>query len=181
MLKVIAIVAALGAAGWYYFFGGARLDEAMVRQFYADQAHATLSRDAEALCKQYAKKLSLKQQTVMMGQTVSESYDRQAACAAQRQTFKGFEEMGDKAGGILTIDYEYQIDKIEIAPSKKSAIVHVSSTLKMGDTFMQIKSISTDQLTREWGTVYLLKGDIQSKARIHLGGLAEPEKFFKVQ
>lgn len=181
MLKIIAIVTALGAAGWYYFVGGARLDEAMVRQFYADQAHATLSRDAEALCKQYAKKLSLRQETLMMGQTVAESYDRQAACAAQRQTFKGFEEMGEKAGGILTIDYEYQVDKIEIAPGKKSAVVHVSSTLKMGDSFMQIKSISTDQLTREWGTVYLLKGDTQSKVRIQVGALTEPEKFFKAQ
>jgi len=181
MLKIVATVAALGVAGWYYFIGGAKLDEALIRQFYADQAHATLSRDAEALCKQYAKKLSMKQEILTMGQSQIGTYGRKEACEAQRNTFKTFEELGERAGGILTIDYEYQIERIDIAPNKKSALVQVSSQLKMGDTFMQFKHVSTDELVREFGTVYLLKAQTQSKARIHMGGLMDPEKFFKAQ
>lgn len=181
MLRVIALVAVVCGAGWYYFVGGARLDEAMVRQFYLEEAHATLARDPDALCKLLARKSVVNQETLVLGQTISETLNRQQACEAQRKTFQLFDDLGEKAGGTLTIEYDYNIDKLEIAPNRKSATVEVSSTLKMGEAFVQIRSVSTDQLNREWGQVRILRADAKAKLRLHLAAMQDPAKYFRVQ
>jgi hypothetical protein len=181
MVKTIVFLAAVCAAGWYYFIGGAQLDEAMVRQFYADEAHATLSRDPEALCKLFASKLVVRAETVMLGQTSTETLNQKQACDGQRKSFKMFEDIGVKADGILTIDYEYYIEKIEIAANRKSASVQMTSMLNMGNGMMVFKSSSTEQLTREWGKVLVLKADLKSKVTMHLAAVADPGKFLKEQ
>lgn len=174
MLKIIVILAAACGAAWYYFIGGARLDEALVQQFYAEQAHATQSRDPEGLCKQLAGKLVLKHEAVMMGQTIAGTFNRDQACEDQRKTFKTFEELGAKADGVLTMDFQYNIDKLEIAPNRKSANVVVTSTLNMGNGLMVVKSVSQEQVIREWGKVLMLKGDVKSRMRANLPALADP-------
>jgi hypothetical protein len=180
-MKFIALLLAGCAVAWYYFIGGARLDESMVQAFYAKQAHHVLSRDPDGLCGMDASKLAVKDETIVMGRTANNSYNREQACDAQRKAFQTFREIGDKVGGILTIDYEYTIDKIEIPSNRKSALVTVSSTLKMGDTLMQFRTVANEKLTRQWGTVLLLDSDTKSRVRMHLDGMAEPEKYLREQ
>jgi hypothetical protein len=48
-MKRIAIVLALCAGAWYFFIGGRKLDESMVRDYYQKEAHAIYSRNADLL------------------------------------------------------------------------------------------------------------------------------------
>ncbi|MDH4450484.1 MAG: hypothetical protein QE265_07835 [Rhodoferax sp.] len=179
MGRIWVMVVIASAAAWYYFVGGAKLDEALIRRFYESGSHATLSRDPEALCKLYSDKLELTQETLMMGQTRSQRMNKQETCESQRQSFKYFEEIGNKVDGILTIEYDYQIEDIVIAPDRKSARVHLSSTLKMGENLMQFRSLGTDVLRREWGVVKVVKQDVVTRVRFDPAAIADPAKYLQ--
>jgi hypothetical protein len=180
-MKWLALLALMIAAGWYYFIGGRKLDEPMVRDFYLAGAHATLSRDPEAQCKLIAKSAVLQIETRIAGQTKSDTLNRTQACEQFRKAHEFFEQAGEKAGGMLTIEYDYELGKIELAPDRKSASVQFSSTLKMGEAFMQFRTTSTDRVVRNLGRVEL--GGATAKTRVSFtpGALAEPEKYFQSQ
>jgi hypothetical protein len=180
-MKIIIVLGALGAAAWYYFIGGAKLDEAMVRQFYADQSHAVLSRDPELLCKLYAGNMKVTQETSLMGQVSTQTFDQKQACNAQREAFKMFAAVGDKVDGILMIDYEYQVGKIEIAPNHKSARVELTSRFDMGNGIYAQRIESSETLVREWGKVLLVQSDSKAKVRMNVGAMADPAKYLKPQ
>lgn len=178
MIKIGLTILGLAAAGWYFVIDGSKLDEAMVREFYEKQQHATLSRDPEALCKQFAKNAVVTTETLMMGQTQAQTLNNKTACDATRKTFKSFEEMGEKAGGILTIEYDFKIDSVDIAANKKRAIVVTSNTLKMGESFMQFRTTATEELVRNYRVVQLAKSDSKTGVRMTPGALSDPSKFF---
>jgi hypothetical protein len=176
---LLAVAACLGA--WYYLIDGRKLDEQMVRNFYQQQEHATYSRDPEALCAQYAKKLVATQETRMSGQTTSVTLDQKQACDKLRETFQFFEQAGEKAGGILTIEYAYELHQIDIAPDRKSATVQFSSVLKMGEAFMQFTTTSTERLERSMREVQLARADVKTRVAWTPGALLNPEKYFRAQ
>jgi len=178
-MKQIAIVLALCVGAWYFFIGGRKLDEAMVRKYYEAEAHAIYSRDAEKLCKQLSKKAVIQSRTVMMGQAQESTNDREQACDAARKTFKLFESVGERMGGILTIEYEYHIDSIEIASDRKSAVVEGTSVLKMGEAAMQFRSSFTQRLERELGQMRLVRGDDVTVVRLGGRGAMSQGEFFK--
>lgn len=178
MIKIVMAVVGLGAALWYFAIDGSKLDEAMVREFYEKQQHAVLSRDPEALCKQFASKGVFTTETVMMGQTQADTLNQKSACDNTRKTWKTFEAMGEKAGGILTIEYDYKIDSVEISANKKRATVVTSNTLKMGESFMQFRTTATEELVRNYRVVQLAKSDSKTGVRMTAGALADPSKFF---
>lgn len=45
-MKQIAIVVALCVGAWYFFIGGRKLDESMVRDYYQNEAMAIVAHDA---------------------------------------------------------------------------------------------------------------------------------------
>ena len=180
-MKTVLFALALIGAGWYYFVGGRQLDEQMVRDFYRAEAHATLSRDPEALCRLVSKSAVLRQQTLMSGQTRSETLNREQACEAFRKSHEFFEKVGEKAGGMLTIEYDYELGKVDIAPDRKSARVEFSSTLKMGESFMQFRTTSAERLVRRLGSVELAEADVTTRVSWTPGALADPAKYFQEQ
>jgi hypothetical protein len=171
MTKLVLAIVGLAVAGWYFVIDGSKLDEAMVRTFYEQQQHATLSRDPEALCKQFAKDAVINTETLMMGQTQAQTLNQKTACEATRETWKSFEAMGTKAGGILTIEYDYKIESINIASNKKRATVVTSNTLKMGEAFMQFRTTATEELVRNYRQVQLARSDSKTGVRMSAGAL----------
>ncbi len=177
-MKKIAIGLVLCVGLWYFFIGGRKLDEPMVRKFYQELAHAVYSRDAELLCKKLSRKAVIEGKTTMMGQTVESSQNREESCEAQRKTFESFREIGDRMGGILTIEYEHHIDAVELSPNRKSATVTGTSVLKMGETVMQFKTAFTHQLERELGQVRLVRSDEATVVRLGGRGAMSQSDFF---
>lgn len=178
-MKKVVIVIALCVGAWYFFIGGRKLDEAMVREYYDKEAHAILSRDPEALCKQLSSKAVVQDRTVMMGQTQDSTLDRDQVCEATRATYKLFENVGDKMGGILTIEYEFHLDTVAVAANRKSAKVEGTSMLKMGETVMQFRSSFTQELVRELGQMRLLRSDQQTVVRMGGAGGMRQSDFFR--
>jgi len=180
-LKTLVLALALVAAGWYYFVGGRQLDEQMVRDFYRAEAHATLSRDPDALCKLLSKSAVVRQRTLMSGQTKSETLNREQACEALRKSHEFFEKVGDRAGGTLSIEFDYELGTIDVASDRRSALVEFSSTLKMGESFMQFRTTSTERLVRRLGRVELAEADAMTRVSWTPGALADPARYFQAQ
>ncbi|MDM0076927.1 hypothetical protein QTH90_21135 [Variovorax sp. J2P1-59] len=178
-MKKIALVIALCVGAWYFFIGGRKLDEAMVREYYEKEAHAILSRDPELLCKQLSSKAVIQDHTVMMGQAQDATLNRDQACDATRETFKLFENVGSKMGGMLTIEYDFHLDSVQVATDRKSAKVEGTSTLKMGETVMQFRSSFTQELVRELGQMRLLRSDQRSVVRMGGAGAMTQSDFFR--
>ena len=80
LVKYLLLAVLAGAAGWFYLIDGSRLDEGMVREFYAQQAHHTYARDPEALCEQLGRRYRMSIQTRLGGQVSESNYGRSAAC-----------------------------------------------------------------------------------------------------
>ncbi len=178
MIKIGLAIVGLAVAGWYFVMDGSKLDEAMVREFYEKQQHAVLSRKPDALCKQFASNGIFTTETVMMGQTQAATLNQKSACEGTRKTWEMFEAMGNKAGGILTIEYDYKIDSIELSANKKRATVVTSNTLKMGEALMQFRTTATEELVRNYRVVQLAKSDSKTGVRMTMGAMADPSKFF---
>ncbi len=180
MKWALAVVAGL-VVGWFYLIDGSKLDEQMVQDFYKLQQHNTYKRDPEALCKQLGGKLKLHQESLIAGKTQVVDMNKNQACDSLRESFKMFEEMGEKAGGMLTIEYSYEITRLELAPNKKSATVDVTSTLKMGEAFLQFFHTSTERIERSMRRTQLVASDDKLRMRWTPGAMANPEKFFRAQ
>lgn len=177
-MKYVSLAILSAAAGWYYCIDGSRLDEQMVRAFYEEQARRTYEREPQALCDLYGRALSLKLEARISGRTHSLLLDKEQACRQLQQSFKFFEEIGDQAGGVLTMEYNYDIQELTFADDRKSAVVRVSAVLKMGEEFMQIFTTSTDRIERSLRKIRLVKSEAVQRMRWTPGAITEPEKYF---
>ena len=178
-MKQIAIVAALCVGAWYFFVGGRMLDESMVHDYYRKEAHAIYSRDADLLCKQLSRKARIESRTTVMGHTVERSHDRDEACKATREAFETFRLVGEKMGGILTIEYDYDLGDIQVASDRRSAVVKGTSVLKMGETVLQYRSSFTQRLEREMGPMRLVHAEEATVMRMGGAGTMTQSDFFK--
>lgn len=177
-MKKIVLLAALCVGAWYYFVGGRTLDEKMVRAFYDQGAYALYKRDAELMCKQLSTKAIIQDETVMNGQPQRTTLNHDQQCEAFKASMQTFEQIGDRMGGILTIEYEFHLDSIEIEPGSKSAKVKGTSLLKMGETVMQFSSTFNEQLVREMGQMKLLRSDQRTVVRMAGGQAMSQSDFF---
>jgi hypothetical protein len=159
-MKKIVLALALIVGGWWYFIGGRTLTEEHVREFYAAQERATLSRDPKALCALLAADFETTG-TVMAGGRTSPktTQNREQVCAAYDQLYASFEKIGDKMGGMLQLDSSYTLHDISLASNKKMATVDVSSALDVGGTIMNIRSRATETLIRRNGKTLLLRSE----------------------
>jgi hypothetical protein len=159
-MKKIVLGVALIAAGWWYFIGGRTLTEEHVRAFYAEQERATLDRDPQALCDMLAGDFeSVGTVTIAGHVSPKTTTNRKQTCDAYTALYAQFEKIGDKMGGILQLDSQYDIHEIALAANKKSATVDVSSGLDVGGTIMNIRGRNTDTLIRRNGKTLLLRSE----------------------
>ena len=180
-MKYLVFALLAGGAVWFYFIDGSKLDEGMVREFYAQQAQHTYERDPEALCKQMSGKYRMNIQSRIAGKVNDASYGKSIACEQIKKSFKFFEDVGERAGGILTIEYSYDIRQLDIASNNRSATVEITTTLKMGEEFLQIFSESTDRIERSMRQVVLVAQDSKVRMRWTPGAYAHPEQYFQAQ
>jgi len=177
-MKKIAIVLLVCVGLCYYFIGGRKLDETMVRSYYDSTARAMLARDPDKLCKQLSRKVVIESKTVMMGQAAESSHDYKEACEAQKQYFAMLTEVGERSGGVLSFEFDYQIEAIEVASNHKSATVTGNQVLNMGP-MMQFKTSFTHRLERELGNVRLVRSDDVTLMRMGGPGAMRQSDFFR--
>lgn len=179
MVKWIAVAVGIGAGGWYYFVGGRQINESHVQDFYRNASNALYARDPEAMCKLLSTKYVANERVSGMGAAQEATVNRDQACDSARSTFQSFEQLGEQMGGMLTLEYEYQIDNITIAPGRKRARVTGTRLLKMGETVMQFDTRFTEEIEREWGQARLVRSDSTTRVRMAGGRAMSQGDYFK--
>lgn len=178
-MKQIAIVVALCVGAWYFFIGGRKLDESMVRDYYQNEAMAIVAYDADRLCKQLSRKAVIETRITALGRTEERTHDRESACAGARKTFENLREVTDRTGVLLSVDYDYHIDSVEIATNRRSAMVKGTSVLKVGESAFQLKTSFNQRLERELGQMRLVHAEDNTVARFGGRGVMSQGEFFR--
>lgn len=178
-MKQIAIVIALCVGAWYFFIGGRKLDESMVRDYYRKEATAIAAHDADRLCKQLSRKVVIETTTTAMGRTEERTHDRESACAGARKTFENLRAVSDRMGSLLSVEYDYHIDSVEIATDRRSAMVKGTSVLKMGESALQLKTSFNQRLERELGQMRLVHAEDSTVVRFGGRGAMSQSDFFR--
>lgn len=130
-----------------------------MQDFYHRMEHATLSRDPEGLC-------ALLDSEFTAVSTISSPAGRRVvnmnkseACEGYATLYESFGSIGERMGGILTLDYSYELHSIDIAPDKKSAAVEVDYMLEAGGSIMTIRLRAKETLVRKNGRVLLARSE----------------------
>ncbi len=158
-MKKLLLVALLGAAVWWYFVGGRKLDEAQVNEFYRRVEVASLDRKPDDLCALLADDFSSTGTVAVGGQQRTQTQGKAATCESYRGLYAAWEKLGEKMGGPLQLDSDYDIHSIKLSADHKTATVDISTSMDVAGSIMNIRSRSTDTLVRRNGKVLLLRSE----------------------
>jgi hypothetical protein len=161
MRPLILFLILVATAGWWYFVGGRKLDEDLVRDYYRQSQSATLKHDHEALCGMLSDNFASTAQVAMGPQRAvgHDSADKAKTCESWRDLFASWERIGDKLGGELQLEAEHEIHSIEFAADRKSAVVDIVTRLDVAGSIMNIRTRSKDVLIRRNGRVLMMRSD----------------------
>jgi hypothetical protein len=154
--KLLLLIVFIAAVAWWYFVGGRSLSEANVRDFYRAFEAATLERKPEDICSLFADDFRSTGTVAVGTQSRTDSQDKAETCESYRKLYQSWDQLGEKMGGTLQLDSNYEIHSIDIAADHKSATVDVSNSLDVAGSIMNIKGRSTDTLIRRNGKVLML-------------------------
>ena len=163
-MKKWLFLIAIGVGAWWYFIGGRTLSEDHVREFYAKASDAFLKRQPDKMCELLADKFELKSEVNAGSLPQSFRYNKAQTCAHYAETFELFDALGQKMGGMMHLDYAYNIDNIRLSSDKKTALVDYSYTLRVGGKLMQMHGSSVDTLVRMNGQTLALRSVAEEQA-----------------
>ncbi|MBO9718432.1 MAG: nuclear transport factor 2 family protein [Pseudoxanthomonas sp.] len=150
-MRAIILLVLLATAAGVYFLGGNRIRNADVELLYAASRQAVHDLDDEALCAMLSEDFEQVLTIDMESQQGREEADRQAYCESYREVFAALRPMRERAGNRPLADYQYTINRIEIAPDGSSATVDTRSVNLIPG--IRTTSRTTDTLVRRrWKT-----------------------------
>ncbi|TDU25692.1 hypothetical protein DFR24_4137 [Panacagrimonas perspica] len=161
MGKFVLFVMLAGGGAWWYFVGGRTLTEDHVKAFYAEQTRATLNRNPEALCDMLASDFHGTAVSISLGGRKKIEQNRGEACSAYHEFYDAAEALGEKMGGMVVLEYDQRITKLELAADRRSATVKTRFTFDIGGALINLRGTSTDTLERRNGKVRLSGSDGQ--------------------
>jgi hypothetical protein len=161
MRPLLLVVILTITAGWWYFVGGRKLDEELVRDYYRQSQHALLNRDDKALCDMLSENFASSSQVALGPQQLrgNDNADKSKTCDGWRDLFSTWQKLGEKMGGQLQLDAGYEIHSVTLAADGKSAVVDISTSLDVAGTIMNIRSHTQDTLIRRNGRVLMMRSD----------------------
>ena len=166
MNRLVLLLLVFGG-GWWYFHGGRVIGDADVRDFYQLDEMALLKRDPDALCSFLAPDYRSEETAITLEGRQTESGDKAKSCEAYRQLFQSFEQIGAAMGGMVQLDHDYSVDRILLAPDRKSATAETRFRLNVAGSVMQFGGATLDTLIRRNGKMLLFSR--QSKVRVISG------------
>ncbi len=165
-MKKIFLVA-LAAVGFVAFYvHGSKLSEEQVRDYYQKLERATLERKPEDICALLADNYRASGTVYAGGQSSTFTQNKAEACENARKLYASWQEIGNKKGGLLYLDYDYEIHSIAISPDQKTATVSISYSMDVSGTLMRIRSSGTETLIRRFGKVRELHSESQESISI---------------
>ncbi|SFZ76563.1 hypothetical protein [Chitinimonas taiwanensis] len=166
--KPIAVGVVLCVAAALFWVQRSKLTEERVYDFYNEGMRATLKRDPDALCAQMADDFrgsgSASAAGVDLG--AQEEVNKTQACHAMRELYASIEKIGEAMGGEMHIQYNRDIERIDIAADGQSAQVQYSYFLGVGGSVMQFRGEATETVVRS-GTKILLQ---RAESTVNISG-----------
>lgn len=152
MIRNLVVVLVLGLAAWLVYDNGREISESDVRDHYQSQLEALRESDEEALCGAAAEDFSLKV-VEQAGSTSGEAtLDKYGVCEQVKTTLALMQLLSSQSGGLLSIDFAYDIKSIGISPDGRTATVQFTSTAKIGDRLLA-RSRGSERLSRSFWRV----------------------------
>ncbi|MEY4763588.1 MAG: hypothetical protein RI907_261 [Pseudomonadota bacterium] len=161
MRAFVLFLALVSLAGWWLLVGGRTINRDQVRAYYRDYEMATLARQPDALCNMLDDRFKSSGSIAFGEFSVPNSpeQDKAATCTGLKDLYETWEDLGDKMGGILTLESRHVINEITISPDGRSAEVDIVTSLDVGGTIMRLRSHTVDTLVRRNGVVKMIRSE----------------------
>lgn len=166
--KPIAVGVVLCVAAALFWVQRSKLTEERVYDFYNEGMRATLKRDPDALCAQLADDFRGSSSASAAGVDfgAQEEVNKTQACQGMRELYASIEKIGEAMGGEMHIQYNRDIERVDIAADGQSAVVHYSYFLGVGGSVMQFRGEATETVVRS-GTKILLQ---RAESTVNISG-----------
>lgn len=115
---------------------GRTIDDSHVRAHCQAQLEALRGFDEANICAGVAPDDGLRIGERGDGPATNRTLDGPQSCDLARTSLQLARQEPEQTGGLLKIDFQYDIRKIEIAPDGRSATVEATSTAKVGQTLV---------------------------------------------
>ncbi|HYG05089.1 MAG TPA: nuclear transport factor 2 family protein [Stenotrophomonas sp.] len=146
-MRLLWVVAFFGVIAGIYQWGGNRLDEAQVREFY-DQAQTALAeQDDQTLCAMLAP--DFEQVTLYRAdnQQARKVVSREKYCHDLARTMAQLRSIREATGGEVPVEHEQTITRITVAPDQRSAEVETRTLVSAPG--MRMTARTRDTVVRE--------------------------------
>jgi hypothetical protein len=153
-MRIFLFAALLAGALWYGFVGARRIDEVDVYNAYNKYWNAFSDGDSKAVCGMYDGKYFAKTTTRTPAGPVEESADKAQACRGTDSFYAMKKDLEEKAKVEMFVNVRYDIGEIEISADRKTAIVRLTTEIKLGTEqrlYLKISSVQTDTVIRDLG------------------------------
>lgn len=163
-MKMLLLIAAVVAGGWYWFIGGRQISEADVQAHYNQSLTWMDDMNQKAFCDALDEKYSGKSVSITAAGRLEETTDEKTACESTEKLFATVKMMNEKVGGGIVTNYAVDILSTEISADKKTATVKEKSVLKIGrenQLMLKFSTQSTETFVKRNGKLLSLSSDAQ--------------------
>lgn len=161
-LKWMALVACAGYGIWFAAVGGKRIDNEHVNSLYKEYAAAYLHADGKALCDLFGDNVhgafSSKARSILVDEVVSKA----SACSSMDNFLLVKKELEASAGQELSMNIDYSVQSITIAPDRQSAVAEVLLETRVGHAqkaLLDMRATRTDVIRRSFGKAQIVQSD----------------------
>lgn len=161
MVRNLLVVLLLAVVAVVVHDNGRRISEADVRAHYRQQMQALTAFDSEAACKAMAADFELRSVEHANGEATRMTLDRAASCRQMEDAIALMRVLHNQTGGLVGIDFSYEITRIDIVPGGRRATVEATSTAKIGGRLLA-RTRSKGELSRSLWRVRDHGGQAQS-------------------
>lgn len=160
--KWIVLAAFAGYGVWFAAVGGKRVDNDHVNALYKEYASAYLHADGKALCDLFHDNVygafSSRARSVLVDEVVSKA----SACSSMDTFLQVRRELEGSVGQALSMNIDYTVQSITIAPDRQSAVAEVLLETRVGNAqkaLLDMRATRTDVIRRNFGKTQIVQSD----------------------
>lgn len=161
MVRKLLVVLVLAVIALVAHDNGRRISEADVHAHYRQQMQALAAFDSEAICRPMAPDYQVRNIEHTGGDTLRQTWDRAGSCRQMEDAMALMRVLHNQTGGLMAIDFNYEITRIDIAPGGRRATVEATATARIAGTLLT-RSRSKGELSRSLWRVRDHGGQVQS-------------------
>jgi len=161
MMRKLLLLLVIAVAGLVVHDHSRRISEKDVRTHLEQQLMALRAFDSEPLCAAMADDFRVSAVEHAAGASQRATMDRTAMCQQLEDALAMMRMLSNQTGGLLAIDFAYEITSIEISPDGRRARVEATSTARLAGRLLS-RSRAKGELSRSFWRVREHGGESQT-------------------